>query len=206
MEPRRSRPRVSHATGSGGVVEDGDADGRSRRDRPRETTPHACDPRLFRIRRQHSRGSTSAGPLRPIRRTAGRWTWGRSRPPAGWSGGASTTAGPSSFTWTAASRKGSRTGASATSAVPTPSRTRRARALRCWQSGDPAHSAGSHSPSRWNSQRRFRTTRTIGIDRPVNLPPDDPLLQNDASITQAAGSTGGLLLPDRTGRRLVGRA
>ena len=26
------------------------------------------------------------------------------------------------------------------------------------------------------SERRFRTTRTIGIDRPVNLPPDDPLL------------------------------
>lgn len=28
------------------------------------------------------------------------------------------------------------------------------------------------------AERRFRTTRTIGIDRPVNLPPDDPLLQN----------------------------
>ena len=45
------------------------------------------------------------------------------------------------------------------------------------------------------SERRFRTTRTIGIDRPVNLPPDDPLLQNDTSTTQVAGPTGGLLLP-----------
>jgi hypothetical protein len=45
------------------------------------------------------------------------------------------------------------------------------------------------------SERRFRTTRTIGIDRPVNLPPDDPLLQNETGITQAAGPTGGLLLP-----------
>jgi hypothetical protein len=45
------------------------------------------------------------------------------------------------------------------------------------------------------SERRFRTTRTIGIDRPVNLPADDPLLQNRAGTTQAAGPTGGLLLP-----------
>jgi hypothetical protein len=45
------------------------------------------------------------------------------------------------------------------------------------------------------SERRFRTTRTIGIDRPVNLPPDDPLLQNQTGTTQAAGPTGGLLLP-----------
>jgi hypothetical protein len=45
------------------------------------------------------------------------------------------------------------------------------------------------------SQRRFRTTQTIGIDRPVNLAPDDPLLQNRTGTTQAAGPTGGLLLP-----------
>ncbi len=45
------------------------------------------------------------------------------------------------------------------------------------------------------SERRFRTTRTIGIDRAANLPPDDPLLQNDTSATQVAGPTGGLLLP-----------
>jgi hypothetical protein len=45
------------------------------------------------------------------------------------------------------------------------------------------------------SERRFRTTRTIGIDRPVNLPPDDPLLQNRTGTTQAAGPTGGLLVP-----------
>jgi hypothetical protein len=45
------------------------------------------------------------------------------------------------------------------------------------------------------SERRFRTTRTIGIDRPVNLPSDDPLLQNRTGNTQAAGPTGGLLLP-----------
>jgi len=45
------------------------------------------------------------------------------------------------------------------------------------------------------AERRFRTSRTIGIDRPVNLPPDDPLLQNDTSTTQVAGPTGGLLLP-----------
>jgi hypothetical protein len=45
------------------------------------------------------------------------------------------------------------------------------------------------------SERRFRTTRTIGIDRPVNLPPDDPLLQNQTRTTQAAGPTGGVLFP-----------
>jgi hypothetical protein len=45
------------------------------------------------------------------------------------------------------------------------------------------------------SERRFRTTRTIGMDRPVNLPPDDPLLQNETGTTQAAGPAGGLLLP-----------
>jgi hypothetical protein len=45
------------------------------------------------------------------------------------------------------------------------------------------------------SERRFQTTRTIGIDRPVNLPPDDPLLQNRTGTTQVAGPTGGLLLP-----------
>lgn len=51
------------------------------------------------------------------------------------------------------------------------------------------------------AERRFRTTRTIGIDRPVNLPPDDPLLQNQAGTTQAAGPTGGVLLPIAVGRR-----
>jgi hypothetical protein len=45
------------------------------------------------------------------------------------------------------------------------------------------------------SERRFRTTRTIGIDRPVNLPPDDPLLQNQTGTTQVAGPTGGVMLP-----------
>ena len=45
------------------------------------------------------------------------------------------------------------------------------------------------------AERRFRTTRKIGIDRPVNLPPDDPLLHSDTSPTQVAGPTGGLLLP-----------
>ena len=48
--------------------------------------------------------------------------------------------------------------------------------------------------------RRFRTTRTIGIDGPVNAPPDDPLLRNDSDITGFAGPTGGLLLPIRLGR------
>jgi hypothetical protein len=51
------------------------------------------------------------------------------------------------------------------------------------------------------SERRFRTTRTIGIDRPVNLPPDDPLLQNRTDTTQAAGPTGGLLVPIAMGGR-----
>jgi hypothetical protein len=50
------------------------------------------------------------------------------------------------------------------------------------------------------SERRFQTTRTIGIDRPVNLPPDDPLLQDETSTTQAAGLTGGVLLPITLGR------
>jgi hypothetical protein len=49
------------------------------------------------------------------------------------------------------------------------------------------------------SERRFRTTRTIGIDRPVNLPPDDPLLQNQTGITQVAGPTGGVLIPITVG-------
>jgi hypothetical protein len=50
------------------------------------------------------------------------------------------------------------------------------------------------------SQRRFRTKRTIGIDRPVNLPPDDPLLQDETGTTQAGGPTGGFLLPIMLGR------
>ena len=50
------------------------------------------------------------------------------------------------------------------------------------------------------SERRFRTKRTIGIDRPVNLPPDDPLLQDDTDTTQAGGPTGGFLLPIALGR------
>jgi hypothetical protein len=45
------------------------------------------------------------------------------------------------------------------------------------------------------SERRFSTTRTIGVDRPVNLPPDDPLLQNETRTTQVAGPTGGFMLP-----------
>jgi hypothetical protein len=51
------------------------------------------------------------------------------------------------------------------------------------------------------TERRFRTTRTIGIDRPVNLPPDDPLLQNQTGTTQAAGPSGGLLVPIALGGR-----
>jgi hypothetical protein len=50
------------------------------------------------------------------------------------------------------------------------------------------------------SERRFRTKRTIGIDRPVNLPPDDPLLQDETGTTQAGGPTGGFLLPIALGR------
>jgi hypothetical protein len=45
------------------------------------------------------------------------------------------------------------------------------------------------------SERRFRTTQTIGIDRPVNLPPNDPLLQNKTGTTRVAGPTGGVLFP-----------
>lgn len=45
------------------------------------------------------------------------------------------------------------------------------------------------------SERRFETTRTVGVDRPVNLPPDDVLLQGETRKTQAAGPTGGFLLP-----------
>jgi hypothetical protein len=45
------------------------------------------------------------------------------------------------------------------------------------------------------SQRRFRTERTVGVDRDVRLPPDDPLLQNETGTTQAAGPTGGFMLP-----------
>jgi hypothetical protein len=45
------------------------------------------------------------------------------------------------------------------------------------------------------SERRFRTERTVGVDRDVRLPPDDPLLQNETGTTQAAGPTGGFMLP-----------
>ena len=45
------------------------------------------------------------------------------------------------------------------------------------------------------SERRFRTTQTIGIDRAVNLPPNDPLLQDRTGITQVAGPTAGVLFP-----------
>ena len=51
------------------------------------------------------------------------------------------------------------------------------------------------------SKRRFRTTRTVGIDRPVDLPPDNPLLQDETGITEVAGPTGGFLLPITLGRR-----
>jgi hypothetical protein len=50
------------------------------------------------------------------------------------------------------------------------------------------------------SERRFRTKRTIGIDRPVNLPADDSLLQDETGTTQAGGPTGGFLLPIMLGR------
>jgi hypothetical protein len=45
------------------------------------------------------------------------------------------------------------------------------------------------------SERRFKTTRTVGIDQPVNLPPDDVLLQDQTDTTQAAGPTAGFLVP-----------
>jgi hypothetical protein len=45
------------------------------------------------------------------------------------------------------------------------------------------------------SGRTFRTDRTVGVDRPVGLPPDDPLLQNETGTTLAAGPTGGFMLP-----------
>jgi hypothetical protein len=45
------------------------------------------------------------------------------------------------------------------------------------------------------SERRFSTERTVGIDRPVNLPPDDVLLQGEEGTTSAAGPTAGFLLP-----------
>jgi hypothetical protein len=45
------------------------------------------------------------------------------------------------------------------------------------------------------SERRFRTERTVGVDRPVDLPPDDPLLQNETGTTRAGGPTGGFMLP-----------
>ena len=45
------------------------------------------------------------------------------------------------------------------------------------------------------SERRFRTERTVGVDRVVRLPPDDPLLQNETGTTMAAGPIGGFMLP-----------
>jgi hypothetical protein len=45
------------------------------------------------------------------------------------------------------------------------------------------------------SERRFSTARTVGIDRPVNLPPNDPLLRGESGTTQVAGPTGGVLIP-----------
>ena len=51
------------------------------------------------------------------------------------------------------------------------------------------------------SERRFETERTVGIDRPVNLPPDDPLLRGDTRMERAVGLTGGILLPISLGGR-----
>jgi hypothetical protein len=51
------------------------------------------------------------------------------------------------------------------------------------------------------SERRFQTTRTVGIDRPVNLRPDDPLLQTEVGVTRVAGPTGGILVPITLGGR-----
>ena len=45
------------------------------------------------------------------------------------------------------------------------------------------------------SERRFETERTVGIDEPVNLPADDPLLRGDTRKERAVGLTGGVLLP-----------
>ena len=45
------------------------------------------------------------------------------------------------------------------------------------------------------SERRFQTTRTVGIDRPVNLQPNDPLLQGETGTTRVAGPTAGILVP-----------
>lgn len=45
------------------------------------------------------------------------------------------------------------------------------------------------------SRRFFRSERRIGVDRPVSLPPDDPLLQDQKGTTQAAGPTVGVLVP-----------
>ena len=45
------------------------------------------------------------------------------------------------------------------------------------------------------SERRFKTERTVGVDRPVDLPPDDILLQNETGTTLAVGPTGGFMLP-----------
>lgn len=45
------------------------------------------------------------------------------------------------------------------------------------------------------SARTFKTDRTVGVDRPVRLPPDDPLLQNETGTTLAAGPTGGFMFP-----------
>jgi len=40
------------------------------------------------------------------------------------------------------------------------------------------------------SERRFRTRRTIGINRPVNLPPDDPLLQDVDGLDHVSPDVG----------------
>ena len=45
------------------------------------------------------------------------------------------------------------------------------------------------------SERRFKTTRTVGVDRPIDIRPDDVLLQGETRTTQAAGPTAGFLVP-----------
>lgn len=45
------------------------------------------------------------------------------------------------------------------------------------------------------AERRYRTDQTIGSNRPPNLPPNDPLLQNRTGKTSAAGPMGGVMVP-----------
>ena len=81
------------------------------------------------------------------------------------------------------------------------------RVRRVGHRGNPARAVASRPRSQWvyrNGASR-RSGRSASI-RTVNLPPDDPLLQNETGTTQAGGPTGWIHASGVTGWGMVGRS